>query len=220
MDRSHINRSAWVLPSLSWSAVTKARARLKNAVAHVPSHIGDIKLQSLSRELLSWWLDARQGRAMPMPDSVDPRVLVELMPYFRMMRWEDDGRLIFRLYGSALVEATGFDLTGYPCIAPEDYEGKADDIARLKLLHAHPCGLLMHRDLHRTDGTTYTCEFMTLPVAGGDDGKNRIVGTVLPCVEVDEHRLDFTLSVPLTLRRAVFLDIGYGLPDEAADLSL
>jgi hypothetical protein len=192
MDRSETNRSAWVLPSLSWSAVTKARARLKSQVAQAPSHIGDI----------------------------DPRVLVELMPYFRMMRWEDDGRLIFRLYGSALVEATGFDLTGYPCIAPEDYEGKADDIARLKLLHAHPCGLLMHRDLHRTDGTTYTCEFMTLPVAGGDDGRNRIVGTVLPCVEVDEHRLDFTLSVPLTLRRAVFLDIGYGLPDEAAELSL
>lgn len=220
MEQQESNRSAWVLPSLSWSAVKKARARITGSRENLPTHLGDIELQSLSRELLAWWLDVRRDRAMPSAEDIDPRLLVELLPYFRMMRWEEDGRLIFRIFGSALVEATGFDLTGYPTFAPEEYEGKEDDIARLKLLHSHPCGLLLQRDLQRPDGSRYRCEFMTLPVSGGEDGKDRIVGTVMPCQEIDEAALDFTLTHPLLARRAVFIDIGFGLPDEVARLSV
>tara|TARA_R110002110_G_scaffold31057_3_gene109627 strand:+ start:874 stop:1572 length:699 start_codon:yes stop_codon:yes gene_type:complete len=213
-------RSAWVAASMSWSAINKARARLKGTIEDAPSHVGDVELQSLSRELLAWWLEARGTRAMPEPEDVDPRALVELLPYFRMLRWEADDQLVFRIFGSALSETAGIDLTGMNSIAPFDYEGKADDIARLKLMHVHPCGLLLHRELTRPDGSVYLCEFLNLPVTGGAEGMNRIVGTITPCAAVDERKLDFSLQKPLAVRRAVFIDIGCGLPDAAASLSV
>ncbi|MDO8290781.1 MAG: PAS domain-containing protein [Parvibaculum sp.] len=220
MENVEDGRSAWVLPVMSWAAINKAKARLRGSVEDVPSHVDDIELRPLSRQLLAWWLEAQAGRTMPEPEDVDPKALIELLPYFRMMRWENEERLEFRIYGSALVEATGMDLTGMNCIAPFDYGGKDDDVARLKLIHAHPCGLLLQRDLMRPDGSSYTCEFMTLPVSGGADGRNRIVGTVVPCEEIDERRLDFSLKSPLIVRRAVFFDTGNGLPDAAKALSI
>ncbi len=213
-------RSAWVAASMSWAAINKARARLKGTIEDAPSHIGDIELQSLSRELLAWWLEARTTRMMPEPEDVDPRALVELLPYFRMLRWEGEEQLMFRIFGSALSETTGIDLTGMNSLAPFDYTGKADDIARLKLMHSHPCGLLLHRDLTRPDGSVYMCEFLNLPLTGGTEGMNRIVGTITPCAAVDERKLDFSLQTALTVRRAVFIDIGCGLPEEAKRLSV
>lgn len=213
-------RSAWVVASLSWSAINKARARLKGTIEDAPSHVADIELQSLSRELLAWWLEARDSRVMPDPEDVDPRALVELLPYFRMLRWEGDDQLIFRIFGSALCETTGMDLTGLNSFAPFDYEGKTDDIARLKLMHEHPCGLLLHRDLTRPNGSVYTCEFLNLPLTGGKECMNRIVGTITPCTAFDERKLDFSLQKPLAVRRAEFIDIGCGLPAEAARLSV
>lgn len=220
MENTDDNRSAWVLPVMSWSAINKAKARLRGSVDDAPSHIDDIELRPLSRELLAWWLEVQDGRVMPEPEDVDPRALVELLPYFRMLRWENEERLVFRIYGSALTETTGMDLTGMNSIAPFDYDGKEDDVARLKLMHEHPCGLLLHRDLSRPDGSVYTCEFLNLPVAGGRGGMNRIVGTITPCAPVDERALEFSLKKALTVRRAVFIDIGCGIPDAAAALSV
>ncbi len=118
------------------------------------------------------------------------------------------------------METTGFDLTGYCTFGKADYEGKAQDIARLKAMHTQPCGLLTLRELRGPDGTPYLCELINLPVSGGSDGKNRIVGTVVTRQPVNESELDFKLSPPLTLRRAVFIDLGLGVPDEAAVLSV
>jgi len=220
MENTEDGRSAWVLPVMSWSAINKAKARLKGSVEDAPSHVGDIELRPISRELLAWWYEARGARMMPEPEDVDPKALVELLPYFRMLRWEDEERLVFRIYGSALAEATGMDLTGKNSIAPFDYDGKEDDVARLKLMHQHSCGLLLHRDLSRPDGSTYTCEFLNLPVTGGAENMPRIIGTITPCAAVDERKLDFSLKKALTVRRAVFIDIGFGLPDEAKALSV
>lgn len=198
----------------------KARARIAGPVEQAPSHVGDIELHPLSRQLLAWWLETRGTRVMPAPDDVSPKALVELLPYIRLLRWENENELVFRIFGSALAEATGFDLTGYNSIGEGDYAGKADDVTRLKLLHAQPCGVLLHRDLMRPDGSTYTCEFLNLPISSGEDGKTRVVGTVVPCEEVSEAKLDYDIKTPLTVRRAAFIDIGFGLPEAAERLSV
>ena len=49
---------------------------------------------------------------------------------------------------------------------------------------------------------------------------SRIIGTITPCEQVDERKLDFSLKTALTVRRAVFVDIGFGLPDDAKRLSV
>ena len=124
-------RTAWVWPALAWSTIT----------------VGDIELSPMSREFFNWWLEARTARPMPAPDDVSPKALVELLPYFRLLRWEGDERLVFRIFGSALVETTGFDLTGFCTFGEADYEGKAEDIARLKLMHAQQISISSSRRL-------------------------------------------------------------------------
>jgi hypothetical protein len=208
------SRAAWVRSALDWSTINNVKARLSGTVEQAPSHIDDIELMAMSREFFAWWLEARGTRVMPGADDMSPRGLVELLPYFRMLRWESPDCLVFRIFGSALAEAAGFDITGMCTFGEADYPGKAEDKARLKLMHSHPCGLLMHRDLVGHDGAPYRCELINLPVAAGPDGGNRIVGTVVTRTAVPEHEIDFKLSPPLTLRRAVFIDIGFGLPEE------
>lgn len=219
-ERTDTQRTAWVWPSLSWNVVNKAKARLRGSSELAPRHVRDIELSHMSHQFFSWWLEARAERSMPAPDDVSPKALVELLPYFRLLRWEGENSLVFRIFGSALAETTGFDLTGHCTFGEADYVGKAEDIARLKLMHAHPCGLLLHRKLMGPDGVDYICELINLPVSGGEDGKNRIVGTIVTRNEVGEMFLDFKLSPPLALSRAVFIDIGFGVPENAANLEM
>jgi hypothetical protein len=218
MTGTEKSRTSWVWPALDWTTINQVKARLQGSVEQAPSHINDIELMPMSRQFFAWWLEARGQAAMPAPDDMSPKGLVELLPYFRMLRWESEESLVFRIYGSALAEATGFDLTGFCTFGEADYEGKTEDQTRLKLMHSHPCGLLLHRDLTGPDGSSYRCELINLPVSAGPDGGNRVVGTVVTRKEVSDANLDFKLKPPLTLRRAVFIDIGYGLPEEAKEL--
>lgn len=208
------SRPTWMQPLMEWSAVENARARLAGPIDHVPTEIGGVTLSNPGRQLLAWWLEAREGRAMPGPDDVSPRALVELLPYIRYLCWEDDDNLVFRIYGSALVEASGFDLTGHGIFA-NAHDEVAIDRARLKMLHAQPCGIVMVRDVYGREGKAYPCEFMTLPIAPGIDGKARIIGTVVPAVKMREWNVEVVFAGPLTLRRAIYFDTGHGVPDPA-----
>lgn len=223
-DAFEYNRSSWVLPSLSWSAVMKARARIGRGDEDVPTHVpgpqGDIELHSLSRQMFSWWLNACGDRAMPDAEDVSPKELVELLPYVRLLQWSEEGDLVHRIFGGALVASTGIDLTGHSVFLVDDYPERANDMARLKMIHEHPCGLLMHRDYVTPDGSVCSCQFVNFPISGGKDGRGRIIGTIVPCEPVDEDKLKFNVTGTPVLRRAAFIDIGFGLPDAAAALSV
>ena len=163
-------------------------------------------------------MEARGDNVMPGPEDVSPKALVELLPYIRLLQWEGEEELVFRVYGSALAEATGFDLTGYNSIVEGDVPGRADDIARLKLLHSEPCGALLHREVTRADGSTYVCELLNLPISAGPDGKTRVIGSVIPRDEINESKIRIEITVPLAVKRAAFLDIGPGLSEAAKAL--
>lgn len=213
------SRPTWVQPLMEWSALSNVKARLRGSIDVVPERIGGQTLSNPGRQLLAWWLEARATEAMPGPDDVNPRALVELLPYIRYLSWEDENKLVFRIYGSALAEATGFDLTGYDILGSGHAEVEADR-ARLKQLHAQPCGLLMVRDVFGKSGTPYPCEFMTLPIAPGPDGKRRIIGTVAPIEQMREWNVEVSLERVMTLRRAVYFDTGAGIPDPSLCLEV
>lgn len=211
-------RSAWITPLMQWSTLERLRARLRGSAEHVPSEIGGVPLTNVGRQLYAWWLEARGSREMPASEDVDLRALVELLPYIRYLSWEDEKTLIFRIYGSALVEGSGFDLTGYNVFGSGEHAEAAIDRARLQALDAQPCGILMVRDIHDKSGKAYPCEFMTLPIGPDSQGKARVIGTVAPCDHVPEWAVDVTFDRLLTLRRAVFIDTGCGVPDPSLGL--
>ena len=212
-------RPAWVQPLMEWPTIEGVKARLKNSAGDVPAEIGGIVLSNPGRQLLAWWLEARGDRAMPEAGDVNPRALVELLPYIRYLSWEDEDRLVFRIFGSALAEATGVDLAGQDMFA-FSHDEVGIDRARLKQLHEQPCGIVLVRQVFGRAGTQFPCEFMTLPIAPGADGKKRIIGTIVPAVRVEEWTADLIFDRILTLRRAVYFDTGSGVPDPALGLGV
>jgi hypothetical protein len=207
-------RRVWAHPLLQWSNIERVKARLPERAEQAPEGAGGIHFSNIGREFYSWWLNARGGRPMPAADDVDPRALVELLPYLRYLGWEDEERLVFRIYGSALVEAGGIDLTGYDVFNSFDPVQRKADQKRLRLLHEQPCGIVMIRDIPDRTGRIYPCEFLTLPIAPGEDGKNRVIGTVVPATRMAEWNVDVVLDRTLTLRQFAFLDIGFGTPED------
>ncbi len=206
-------RRVWAHPLLLWSNIERVKARLPETAVSAPEGAGEIHFSNIGRQFYTWWLNARGDRPMPAAPDVDPRALVELLPYLRYLSWEDEERLVFRIFGSALVEASGIDLTGYDVFNPfEPVERKADQ-ARLRLLHSQPCGIVMIRDIPDRTGRIYPCEFLTLPIAPGEDGKKRVIGTVVPATRVAEWNVDVVFDRTLTLRQSEFLDIGFGVPE-------
>lgn len=212
-------RPTWVQPLMEWTAVESVRARLAGPIDHVPTEIGGITLSNAGRQLLGWWLEARDSRPMPGADDVSPRALVELLPYMRYLSWESDEKLVVRIYGSALVEASGFDITGHDIFGHRHGDVETDR-ERLRQLHRQPCGLVMLRSIYDRGGNPYPCEFMTLPIAPGADGKPRIIGTVVPVVKMREWNVDVVFDRVLTLQRAVYFDTGAGTPDPALGLEI
>lgn len=223
MDRqrrgSGEGRPTWIQPLMEWSSIQKVKARLKGPLDGVPAEIGNITLSNAGRQLLAWWLEARGDRAMPEAGDVNPRALVELLPYIRYLSWEDEDRLVFRIFGSALAEATGTDITGYDMFAFSHDEAGIDKV-RLKRIHEQPCGIVLVRDVFSKDGACYPCEFMTLPIAPGPDGKKRIIGTIVPAVQVEEWKADLIFDRILTLRRALYFDTGAGVPPASLGLEV
>jgi hypothetical protein len=204
-------QSAWVQPLLEWPNIAGAKARFAGAAPDVPVEIGGVPLSNIGRQLLAWWLEARGEKPMPDAAEVNPRALVELLPYLRYLSWEPNGALIFRIYGSALAAATGMDLTGIDMFVLGHDEVERDR-QRLRLLHDQPCGIVIVRDVLDSAGQHYPCEFMTLPIGPGEDGKPRIIGTVAPCERIEAWTTDVSFHNVFKLRRAVYFDTGAGIP--------
>ncbi|MBO6634193.1 PAS domain-containing protein [Parvibaculum sp.] len=207
----------WVSRALDRDYALNARADIAGDASDVPDRHGGIRLSPVGHQLLAWWFEARGDAAMPSADDVSPRALRQLLPYIRYMSWDGD-ELVIRIFGSALAAAAGRDLTGSR-LYEGDYEGRAADVARMKALHDTPCGLVMIRELPDGSGGIHPCELLTLPVAAGSDGSPRVIGTVMG-VELKEASWSKKVgySGDIALRRAAFIDIGYGLPKNASRL--
>ena len=206
--------SAWVTRVLRRDYVAGITVDIDGDLASVPDLFGDVRLTGVGHQFLAWWLEACGDEIIPSPDAVSPRALRQVLPYIRYMSWEGPEKLVFRIYGSALAEATGFDLTGCDLFGLGDYPGRHLDISRLKTLHDMPCGLVMLREMQGFDGNRYPCELLTMPIAPAADGKPRIIGTIVP---TEVHEDIWTRKIRMDrepgLKRAVFIDTGHGVPD-------
>lgn len=205
---------AWVSRVLSRDYLAGATVDLDSDTAPVPDIHNGVRLTGVGHQFLAWWQQARKGTPVPGPDAVNPRALRQILPYIRYMSWEGPEKLVFRIYGSALAEATGFDLTGYDLFGLRDYPARSADIARLKVLHEMPCGVIMLREMQGYDGNNYPVELLTMPIAPGEDGKPRVIGTIVP---IEVHEDMWTKKIRMDrepgLTRAVFIDTGHGVPD-------
>ncbi len=196
--------------------VANVRARISGPNPTVLSEIAGYRLTVPAKEILRWWLSVRGDKPLPSADEVDLRSLVELLPYIRYMSWEGPESLVIRVFGSALCEAAGMDLKGVDILSFIGGKTKQRDIDRLKLLPRLPCGVIVFWNVLDQNGIAHPMEMMTLPIGPGSDGKDRIIGTVMPVLKPEDVPEIWvkTMDVEkrLKFQDALFVDVGYGVP--------
>jgi len=165
-----------------------------------------------SSAFLAHWLDARGDAPMPGPDEMAPGGMVSLLPYLRYFRWEGPDTLTFRVWGTALSDWMRMDLTGlnvFDLLPPDEI---AREKARLLSLHARPCGFVQLRQVTDHLGMTRLFEFLTLPVAAGPDGGDRMIGPGSFCDEMPGERIELAANPKTVAHSFRYLDLGFGVP--------
>ncbi len=209
--------SGWAYSALQPKIMESACAAVSVPLADVPREHGDIELTAPAHAFLAYWLYIRGDKIVPDTDDVSPPDMRTLAPYVRYLHWQGDA-LVHRLWGSALTEGTGVDLTGEDMLA---YVAPERRDARRTLFQAagdHPCGcvLIVRSDSTPESGVAFEMTF--LPVAVSPTHPPRLIGT-LQWVEAREV-FDPQPYKPeeghlLAVEKTAFIDVGAGVPDLA-----
>ena len=62
--------------------------------------------------LYDYWDGKRAGRAMPARADIDPVEMRAWLGHLLLIEIAEDGRFVYRLYGTAFVDSFGVDMTG------------------------------------------------------------------------------------------------------------
>lgn len=207
--------SGWAYSSMRPEVANAAAATVSAPLSEVPRLHGTVVLTRVAHALLGYWWHVRGDKIIPNADDIALHQLRRLAPYVRYMHW-DGPALIHRLWGSALTEGIGVDMTGHDVMAyiPEDL--RPANYALFNALHDHPCGVVLVTRDKSPLGSGRVGEMTFLPVNGPDGAGPRLIGTMQwrePDGIVDP--LDVRAGTPqsLTLEDVSFIDLGAGTPD-------
>ena len=142
------------------------------------------------RQLFEYWQSKRRGGRLPRRADIDPTEIPQLMPNLLLVDIEHDPfRVRYRLVGTQIVEATGFEFTGKyldEIVLPDD-EGPFLESYQLA---AESKGAVLARIKWRLDAETtgeYDACFLPLSEDGG------AVDKVLAMECYETLQRDFTL---------------------------
>ncbi len=142
-------------------------------------------------EFASLWYGAREKAAVPIPQKSDLplRGLAAFMPNLLLHRIEEDGRAFCLLFGTALNDAFGENLTGTYL---EESMG-VNDAAKRKATfdtyyaengHNVPFGRWVSGTLNSRTGEIIEFESLALPYIEPSDGSTRLMVHVLPLAKL------------------------------------
>jgi hypothetical protein len=145
------------------------------------------------RELYDYWRSKCRDARLPRRADIDPADIPQLMPYLLMVDIEQDPyRVRYRLVGTKIVEATGFEFTGRyldEIVLPDD-EGPYLESYRLCSDSGKP--VLARIKWHLDADTTGEYDVCFLPLS--DDGRR--VNKVLSMECYDTIQRDFNFVAP------------------------
>lgn len=129
------------------------------------------------RELYAYWDDKRGERVAPRRGDIDPVDLPKLLGNILICEVQHSPRdFIFRLFGTALVDALGRDLTGvrFSTLFTQDV---APDIVREYEAVADRCApVISRKDAHWVSKSHVRYERLLLPLSDDGERVNRILG--------------------------------------------
>jgi hypothetical protein len=164
-----------------------------------------------TQSLFEYWRSIRGQEAVPCRSDVRPVAILPLLPNLMILEYRADGTLVFRLSGTACVEALGIDLTGmnlFDLISPHQ---RVEAGRRVNIVRNHPCGLLVQEKLRSRYNTPFVVEIIYLPLRDRTGQITQLLGSANV---IDQGAKGSLTDAPahMTAISAQFLDIGAGLP--------
>ena len=127
-----------------------------------------------------YWDRKRAGRSMPSRADIQPVEIAALMPQVFIVDVAEDGQLVYRLFGTALVALFGREMTGRPVAEglPADAADEARGRYRTVIRDRKP---LFHVACLREPRNDFTeVERLILPLSPNDVRVDMVVGIVMP----------------------------------------
>ncbi len=163
---------------------------------------------------LECWKSAREGDAVPKRAAIRPDIFPrQSLGYITYQEYEAPGVLIWKIAGTALVDALGRELAGHNALDLLHGDERDYDIMAIEAALAHPCGMIYAIASRSIYDEPVINRLLQLPVRGADGTINRFVGMVepytlpenSPAIDLGEH----------SMRRGegALVDIGFGVPD-------
>lgn len=121
-------------------------------------------------DLYRYWLNKRGGRPMPARSDIDPADIPGLLPYLTIID-KVDGRLHYRLIGTAAVKHRGRDLTGrFVGSYDNSPESAAKMCAAYEAVFATGRPIFVTGEYQSRSGNYHNMSQLVLPLS--DDGAN------------------------------------------------
>ena len=166
------------------------------------------------------WQDWRGSELVPRRSAVRIEDISKLLPLVSVLEITSPETAIFRLAGTALSQALGFELTGHNYFDMTAPETRALRVARSLQLGLQPCGSHFVHPIVYQSGRTVHSEVVSLPVWPDDPDDPPQYFAV--SMSVDEMRMDGTAAerdqLPIG-EGYQFIDIGAGVPDPGLNLT-
>jgi hypothetical protein len=166
------------------------------------------------------WQGWRGAELVPRRAQVRLEDIVKILPMVSVVEITSPEVATIRLFGTALYDAMGVDLTGlnfFDMITPEF---RALRVARTCQSASQPCGSLYTRCMVYQSGRAVLTEGLALPVMPNDPSagpQNFVVSMALDDPRMDGGAADpGQLPMPENFR---FVDIGAGVPDLSLGLA-
>lgn len=184
------------------------------------THSGEV-LEIRSKEaraLFAAWQNWRGDALLPSRDDMVLSDITALMPFLTLLEIRSPEQFIFRLAGTAILEATGFELTGTNYLDLTSPNLRPLRSARVWRKAQQPCGALM-QNRHRGSGEIERwIEVLSLPLRTVEpDGPVQFL-SVTAMIDPGELLLeDFITEVAKVADRFTYIDIGAGVPADPAN---
>ncbi|MBV1934170.1 MAG: PAS domain-containing protein [Parvibaculaceae bacterium] len=163
---------------------------------------------------LESWKSVRDGEAVPKRAAIRPDIFPrQSLGYITYQEYEAPGVLVWKIAGTALVDALGMELTGSNALDLLPVDERDFDMMVIEAALAHPCGLIYAIASLSTYGEPAMHRLLQLPVRGADGAISRFVGMVEPYT-LPENSPAIDLGEQ-SMRRGegALVDIGFGIPD-------
>ena len=130
--------------------------------------------------LFRYWHDLSRDGSIPLRKSFDPIDIPEFLRFLTLVKPEPDGDFTIALFGTALRESIGHEITGKSVF--DESIGFDQDVIRMVLTNVVQTGacFITLRDCDLSDGSTWRIHGLTLPLADETGKVVRIATAFIP----------------------------------------